>query len=146
MNIHLLRRLRGAVRVIKNPLPVYRAGRVYPPRKSLSLPSEITRKQRVLKGEKTRKSAFSVHSPEEIQLKAERKKFMQEIEEYRKKVLGKQGVIEQKKVVSEHYKKKKQRQKGRRKEKHELIKSNRKALVEIFGDAVFKRGWPISRK
>ena len=27
-----------------------------------------------------------------------------------------------------------------------MIKSNRKALVEIFGDAVFKSGWPISRK
>lgn len=42
--------------------------------------------------------------------------------------------------------KKKERQKKRRQEKHELIKSNRKALVDIFGDAVFKSGWPISRK
>ena len=49
-------------------------------------------------------------------------------------------------MVSDYYKKKKLRQKARRKEKHELIQSNRKALVEIFGDAVFKRGWPISRK
>ena len=34
----------------------------------------------------------------------------------------------------------------RRREKHELIKNNRKALVAIFGDAIFKRGWPVSRK
>ena len=50
------------------------------------------------------------------------------------------------KEVPAYFKKKKANQKRRRLEKHELIKKNRKALVEIFGDAVFKSGWPISRK
>jgi len=27
-----------------------------------------------------------------------------------------------------------------------MIKCNRKALEEIFGDAIYRRGWPISRK
>ena len=73
------RRQRGAKRVIKDETPVFRKGRVYPPRKSILLPSEVTRKNRARKAEKARKSVFTVHSPEEIQLKAERKKFIAEI-------------------------------------------------------------------
>ena len=91
---------------------------------------------------------YSPKSPEDVTLKAERMRFMQEIEVYRKKIKGDKP-IEKKaddKVRSGYYKRKKEKQKIRRKEKHELIKNNRKALVEVFGDAVFKRGWPISRQ
>jgi hypothetical protein len=75
-----------------------------------------------------------------VQLKAERQKFQQQIEEYRKTYVAPDSKI------PEYFKKKKAHQKERRKEKHELIKANRAKLVEIFGDAIFKRGWPVSRK
>jgi hypothetical protein len=45
-----------------------------------------------------------------------------------------------------YFQKKKANQKRRRQEKHELIKKNKKALKEIFGNAIFRQGWPISRK
>lgn len=48
--------------------------------------------------------------------------------------------------IPDYFKKKKASQKRRRKEKHELIKANRSQLVSIFGDAIFQRGWPVSRK
>ena len=48
--------------------------------------------------------------------------------------------------VPEYFKKKKASQKRRRQEKHELIKKNRKELVKIFGNAIFRSGWPVSRE
>lgn len=45
-----------------------------------------------------------------------------------------------------YFRKKKASQKRRREEKHELIKKNRKRLYEIYGEAIYSRGWPISRK
>ena len=50
------------------------------------------------------------------------------------------------KTIPEYFRKKKDSQKRRRQEKHELIKKNRKELVKIFGNAIFERGWPISRQ
>ena len=45
-----------------------------------------------------------------------------------------------------YFQKKKANQKRRRQEKHELIKKNKKALRSIFGNAIFRKGWPVSRK
>lgn len=45
-----------------------------------------------------------------------------------------------------YFQKKKANQKRRRQEKHELIKKNRKALYLIFGNTIYRSGWPISRK
>lgn len=45
-----------------------------------------------------------------------------------------------------YFRKKKASQKRRRQEKHELIKKNRKRLYEIYGEAIYSRGWPISRR
>jgi hypothetical protein len=50
------------------------------------------------------------------------------------------------KSLPEYFRKKKASQKRRRQEKHEMIKANRKALVQLFGDAVFQSRWPVSRK
>lgn len=45
-----------------------------------------------------------------------------------------------------YFQKKKASQKRRRQEKYQLIKQHKKRLVEIYGTAVFNRGWPITRK
>lgn len=45
-----------------------------------------------------------------------------------------------------YFQKKKASQKRRRLEKHNLIKKNRRALIEIYGAAIFQQGWPVSRK
>jgi hypothetical protein len=48
--------------------------------------------------------------------------------------------------LPEYFRKKKANQKRRRLEKHNLIQANKEALLALFGDVVFSKGWPISRK
>ena len=81
MPVFVGRPRRGAARVInkKPTLPIYRKGQVYPKREPISKPEQIERKITVNTTSKNRKKVFILHSPEEIQLKAERTKFMQEI-------------------------------------------------------------------
>jgi hypothetical protein len=51
-----------------------------------------------------------------------------------------------KEEVPLYFQKKKASQKRRRLEKHELIKKNVKALYEIYGEAIYRTGWPVSRR
>ena len=48
--------------------------------------------------------------------------------------------------LPEYFRKRKDNQKRRRKEKHELIESNKETLAQIFGKAIYQKGWPVSRK
>ena len=69
------------------------------------------------KAAKYRKKIYTPKSPEDVTLKAERMKFMQEIEVYRKKIKGDKP-IEKKAAENAHtdyYKRKKEKQKIRRK-------------------------------
>lgn len=50
-----------------------------------------------------------------------------------------------KRKITEYFRKKKKNQRRRRKEKHQLIKAHKKELAQIFGDAIFQVGWPVSR-
>jgi hypothetical protein len=49
-------------------------------------------------------------------------------------------------VTPEYFLKKKANQKRRRQIKHELIKKNRKALMQIYGAAIFQTCWPVGIK
>lgn len=129
--------LRGKVKVIR-----YHPKRVQKYSKPISLPKELIRKNRGTRLPKTRIRAVKICSPEELILKAERTKFIELIEKYRSSHPGKPVH----KSTPLYFLKKKACQARRRKEKHQLIKDNKDDLVEIFGDAIFKSGWPVSRK
>ena len=122
-----VRRARGARKVVYSKQPAYRKGRVFPPRKPISLPNGLLRNNKTNKTLKVRKEVFQVRSPTEIALKAERERFREEVEKFRKKSVN--SPQNAKKGMPEYFRKRKANQQRRRKEKHELIKSNRNALV-----------------
>jgi hypothetical protein len=65
---------------------------------------------------------------------------MAKIEVYRTEQKSKVMPLISDKLVEDvplYFQKKKANQKRRRQEKHELIKKNRRALVDLFGNAVF---------
>lgn len=120
----------------------YHPRRVQNYSKPISLPKEVERKNRGKRLPKQRTKAIKIYSPESLILKAERAKFQVEIEKYRQ---SHPGVVPHKETPL-YFIKKKASQVRRRKDKHKLIKDNKEALVKIFGDAIFKSGWPVSRK
>jgi hypothetical protein len=93
---------------------------------------------------KPKSSAFKISSPEGVVLKCARADCKASLEKWRKeKPPTIETVLD---VTPEYFRKKKANQKRRRLEKHNLIKKNRRALIEIYGSAIFQRGWPVSRK
>jgi hypothetical protein len=90
---------------------------------------------------KQKEKAFVAHASEWIQLKAERQKFCEEIEVFRKDHMN-----SEKKGLPEYFRKRKENQQRRRKEKHALIFNNQEALEKIFGKAIYQKGWPVGRK
>ena len=100
--------------------PAYIPGKVFPPRKPIEIPEEIEPKQKRITAPKQREKVFVVHQPEWIQLKAERSKFREEIEEYRKNYMKPES-----KPLPEYFRKRRDNQKRRRKEKQDLIASNK---------------------
>lgn len=90
-------------------------------------------------------SAFKVRSPEQILLKSKRDACRAKVEEWRKE--SKPNLAEDlKEEAPLYFQKKKASQKRRRLEKHELIKKHVKALYEIYGEAIYRTGWPVSRR
>ena len=100
--------------------PAYISGKVFPPRNPIEIPEEIEPKQKRITAPKQREKVFVVHQPEWIQLKAERSKFREEIEEYRKNYMKPES-----KPLPEYFRKRRDNQKRRRKEKQDLIASNK---------------------
>jgi hypothetical protein len=102
-------------------------------------------KKKKQKQPKNASTAFKVRSPEQILLKSKRDACRAKVEEWRKESKPNlaENVLEEAPI---YFQKKKASQKRRRLEKHELIKKNVKALYEIYGEAIYNTGWPVSRR
>ena len=85
-----------------------------------------------------------MRAPETIALRCLRDAIKPELQKMR--VVLKPTIAKEVDDTPLYFKKKKANQKRRRQIKHELIKKNRKALVQIYGDAIFQRGWPVGIK
>jgi hypothetical protein len=91
-----------------------------------------------------KRTAFKIASPESVVLKCARSACKLELQKWRLEVVP--TISKEVDATPLYFQKKKASQKRRRLEKHNLIKANRKVLEEIYGEAIYQRGWPIGIK